>query len=233
MVSVILLLLINSLVNGQDYKADFYKLQSMFKKHPYLSYTVKYKSYDTNLSKPDTIITAKFILNGNRVRTKLGSSEIIRNDKYHLAIDHDDKVMFVNFSRAVPIEIGALPRLDSLLTVTKSSVKYRKEGKIGIYTIPLTGEIYKHAEIFFEAETYTVQKVRFHLYAEDDPFDENRKLTPIDPVVEMEFSGFSTQQVPDANFSTDKYFMYDAVTKKLTVKREYEKYEIVNSMQFN
>lgn len=151
----------------QSYAEDYRKIQAAYEGKSSLSFTVQYRSYDTNLNTPDTILYAKYHFKKNKFYCKIDPSETIKDDNYYLAIDHSHKMMLLNYAKDASANFSPVRMVDSF--ILKQNPQIEKidlgNGKSRRYIIRLPNSelAYKTVLMEFDLQTYLVKKLVLYI----------------------------------------------------------------------
>ncbi len=154
-------LLISLFVSAQDnqtYMDDCVKISAAYSKKDNLSFNVEYKSFDTDLAHADTSFTGKFKFKKGNFYCKVGRSETYKNEKYYLAIDHEQKMMMLNTASSIPHIFLPVQLIDTFILRQKPSIKKvdLDAGKSCRYILVFSDEaptVYKTVTVDFDLQT--------------------------------------------------------------------------------
>lgn len=218
-----------------DYKADYGKIILAYKTHRNISFKVSYKSYDKDAGKSDTVITGRYQIKGKKFKTRILGTEAIRNDKYYLAVDHNNEMIFLHKASAVPGDFYPISNIDTLVksnSVNVSGVELNN-GKTRRYEIKNNSKYiggYTKAICEFDVNSYLVTKVVMHLPARENVYKQPNWPYLADPFVEFNYYDYNFNDIDDAVFSMDKYIIIKEEGKKVEPTEAYKNYRIVNSI---
>ena len=228
-------LLISLFVSAQDnqtYMEDCVKISAAYAQKDNLSFNIDYKSFDTDLAHADTSFTGKFKFKKGKFYCKVGRSETYKNEKYYLAIDHEQKMMMLNTASSIPHTFLPVQLIDTFILRQKPSIKKvdLDAGKSRRYILVFSDEaptVYKTVTVDFDLQTYLVKRVSIVLKDADNPYDEAKYLKQ--PVVEMIYKNYQQVELADLEFSIAKYVtVVDA--KHASLKNEFDDYTLINSI---
>lgn len=219
-----------------DYLADYNKILAAYTSKQNLSYTVSYKSFDTNSVKPDTVLLGKFQFKGKCFRSSLAGTESIKNEKYYLSVDHGNKIMYLTYAKNITQNFLPTGKIDTILQKMKLNVMAEKASTAGdkkykiIY--PPNSDQYKSITLEFDTQSYFIKKVTMNLYARDNDYDEPNWKYLDDPFIEMVYSNYNHSVIDDRTFSMEKFLIInngdDAV-----LTPAFKGYELVNSISIS
>ena len=219
-----------------DYLADYAKIVEAYTCKQNLTYTVSYKSFDTNRSKPDTVLNGKFEFKGKCFRSSLAGTESIKNEKYYLSVDHSNKIMYLTYSKNIAQNFLPTANIDTVLRKMKLNVTVGDLSATGgkRYTIvyPPNSSQYKSISMEFDVKSYLIKKVTMKLYPRENEYDDKNWNYLDDPFIEMVYSQYNTSTIEDGRFSLDKFLVIgkgdDAV-----LTPAFKGYELVNSISIS
>lgn len=232
---IVLFVLCSFLPYGTSYTDDYAKIVSAYKAKKALSFSVHYKSFDKSTTTPDTVITGKYQIEGSKYCVRIAGTEAIRNDKYYLAVDHNNKIIFLNKASAVPGDFYPMSTIDTLMKKKLIDISGEdiNEGKSRRYTITnksKTDLAYKKAIWEFDVNSYLIKKVTITLPARENLYKEPNWQYIDEPFVEFNYTTYSFVDIDDNVFSIDKYVSIHDNGLKVEVKEAYKKYRMVNSI---
>jgi hypothetical protein len=214
----------------QSYVSDYAKVKAAYNTANSLTFTVTYKSFDTNLAKPDTSFTGYFKVKGNKFYSKVVDNETCQNGKYYLAVDHGHKLIVfnkaINFS---DIAVSAKP-IDTLLKFFDVSKTDLKTGN-RFYSISSNAEDFMYKSFSMEIDTHTffIKRISIKLKEVDGMYEDDLAKYLEEPVVEMLYGNYQNTPLSDEVFDLSKYVTINSDVD-VVPKGKYKSYTIINSL---
>jgi hypothetical protein len=214
--------------NGQSYVADYKAAMDNLTKHKFATVGFKISFFANSPAKADKTYRGEYIISGKRYYSKFNTTESIINEKYSVTVDHNEKFVYVDKgNNPNPLFMIQGDVLDSVFNKFQNKISFSKDGTYSRYNISTVQESpYKSIEIWFDSKARLLRKIKIIGYAELDPFDENAKLTDIDPIVIMEFDKYDFSDKGNSYFDVSKYLVSDA--KGLKLSAPFSKYKLLN-----
>lgn len=236
---IISLLLLTFLISNtvtKQYLEDYSRIVTSYTDKKNLSFTVTYKSFDTNAKIADTVLQGRFEFKGKLFHSKLAGGETIRNDQYYLSIDHMNKIMFLSSVKGMAANFYPIGSVDTALNRQKLRVEKRdiQESHSRVYTIyyPAEDVRYKSVSMEFDTESYLVKKVSMKVYPPENVYELKDWKYLEEPFIEMVYQNYNTSEIDEHTFSLDKFLTinrgYDA-----QLKGAYKSYQLVNSISLS
>lgn len=195
-----------------------------------LSFKANVKMYAA--SNPQKIIdqlNAEYVLQDHRYYCKLGSIEIIRNEKGSFMIDHDEKVVVAgkpNRSQTNGKQEDAVFDLNNLFArMTQDSIQLSLSGNSTLKQLNVTGfsdERIVEYKIMYEPTTYRVKRLLIEVRPEDERYGKGNLI------VDITYQQHNKTLKPDSYFSTDKYIYVSG--RQAIMRPAYKSYQLVNQL---
>lgn len=220
-------------VRGQ-YVADYKKIAEVYNSAPSLSFTIKFKSFDSNAQRPDTAFDGRYIYKANNVYNKIGTAETFVNGKYRVGIDHANKVIFLNYSNGKKSEITPFQMVDSIVqkykcNISMTDIDNEKTRRYTVeYPMPYEENVTAKMIMEFDKKTYLVSRLVIYMPPNEDPYNTGKVNLKYRPFVEFNYLNYSFNAVSDEVFSTDKFFAVNG--KEAALKDPYKKYQLISSL---
>lgn len=215
-----------------SYKADYQRILASYKSQPGISFDIEYRSYDTDATKPDTVLKGSYKMKGGMFHCWVASNETFRNTNYYLSIDHETKVMYLTAARLAKADFFPAELLDSFLTHYSPKIGKLdlKDGKVRRYTINLEGisQTYSRVVMDFDLKTFFVKRIVFVLTGYDDPYGNNPQHFLENPFVEILYKNYRVQNFNDSEFSVIHFI--NVTGNNVSLQSDYKQYELINSL---
>lgn len=223
-------------VRGQ-YVADYKKVMEVFKSPSGVSYSTRYKSFDSNAQRPDTIMQGKYICKSNNFYAQTGSIETYMNSKYLLTIENSQRIMFLKYSKNIKIDVTPYKMIDSIILKYKCEISMTDidNGNTRRYTVeyPTPGDNNVKGKMImeFNKKTYLISRLVVYMPPNEDLYHTGTVNTSFRPFVELNYMDYSFNPVSDEVFSTEKFVIVDGKEAKL--RDPYKKYQLISSLFLN
>lgn len=210
---------------AQDAKKDITAINKAYEKAERLSMAIEYTVYLDGSSTPYEKENGIYRKDGNNLYLKQMDTEIMSNERNVTIVNHETKVVMMDKSRkieAVPWEAA----LDTMLSLYKSVKYYIPEGTANIkaYTFHFHNGQYESVDVWFNASTFLVEKIRAKYRNE---LEENGRMHKV--TLEMNFRNMDTKsKYPSALFTHDAYVSLDK--GKYTLRQAYKNYRLINHL---
>jgi hypothetical protein len=221
---------------NDEYISDYAKVVESYKKQECLSYQIQYKSFDTSSIKADTALLGFFEFKGNQFRSKLAGTESIRNEKYYLTVDHNNKLMYLTNAKNMKGNFLPTSGLDTLMKKTGMAVKkgavQDNHTKRYLISYPEANPTFNGISIDIDINTYYLNKITFLLKPRENVYEETDWKYIDQPFLEMIYSKYSTTAIDPRRFSLESFVTinngHDAV-----LATRYKTYTFINSISIS
>lgn len=219
-----------------DYLIDYAKVVEAYKKSECISYQIQYKSYDSSPAKPDTTLLGYFEFKANSFRSRLAGTESIRNEKYYLSVDHNNKVIFLTKSESVRANFLPTSAIDTIISKSRLIAKKEeeKDDNIRRYNIsyPKENSSVTRIAIDIDLASYYLKKVTFYLPPRENIYDEKDWKYLNEPFIEMIYSKYSTTTISSERFALSEFINIKNGTDA-TLTDRYKNYTFINSISIS
>lgn len=219
-------LFLGQYVFAQDAKKAFTKVNETFSKYDKISYNITYNYYQfTKDKKPYESLTGVFKKDGNRSYSKVGSSELLVNDKYRVIVDNESKHLVIENRPIVVSQQQLVVDLDSVLKECKS-ITVKKVGSEEIYSLTFdTGFFdYSKLDITVDASKNFITKIVFHLVETADG-----DLITNQPRLEIIISGYNTSPVFSKGFFSETNYVKIDDKGNVSLIKNFSSYTLLNN----
>lgn len=191
--------------------------------------SMKYNLYPTYASK----LSSEFyngiaIKKGNEFYSKIGETEFVNLNKYHIKIDNESKLIQYSVSESKKIENNELNVADYLNKFKTFELSNNNEDWICTMTTPAFSFIpYTKVVVYINKKDYTISKQILYLITMHSYKTKDGIVKEDYPRIEILFNEFKTKEIQYGNiFSLQNYL---SISKNsITPSNKYKEYKIVN-----
>ena len=218
-----------------QYLEDYRKIVAVYKTTPSMSYTITYKSFDTNAQRPDTSFQGKYMCKGQKLYSKVGGAETFKDNEYLLAIDHVHKIMFLNRASSMNTDKTPAAMVDSIMATFKCAIIMtdlpNTEKRRYEIEYPMNDGIKGKVIFEFDKKSYLISRFVMYMPPEEDLYKTGKVNTSFRPFVEFLYSSYGFSDIPEATFATSRFF--SLYQKDAKLKPPYTNYQLINSLFLN
>ena len=213
-------------VSAQNARQDFARINAAYGNHLTLSQDVRYTLYTDHATQNiQEVKTGHVIRDGDRVYFRLEEVETLNNERYHLMIDHAEKVIILNRAEHMTYRPTPAETTDQLLARCRSVQYLEPNTRQKAYRLHFPAGEYERVEVFFHRQTSFIEQIVF-FYRTPLKVDETA-ATAKPPRLEMIYTNINT--APEI---TENTFSEQPVVKMGSdghvLQNKYKNYQFIN-----
>ncbi len=212
---------------AQNVDSDLEKIESIYDNNKKVIIN-KQINYYKNVAdkKPEESVTSELKRDGSNYYSTAFNVETMVTKGVSVLVDHNSKTILLDENDANELD-ESLKLGISAVKNSSSKIDFKKLGKQGCYTFHFKSGDHLKAELWFNSETFYVEKIVY--YPNTASINEAESYSK----VEILITDYNTTFQPDEQKDFNIYQYIKVTNSEITVAEKYKEYKLINNIGYN